>query len=131
MLFCLVCVWFGHPANHPVQVWTAVPSPLIPICKIVSTVAFLQALIVLQRKKFNRLLNDRRETDEEKYGPFENSIFVWCKSKESLHKNCFTIRYRKFASSHQYAAVDSFVQKNLELMAHQNMVLEVLSCWRC
>ena len=68
------------------------------------------------QKKLNRLLQERRDTDEEKYGPFENSGIEIIQNFCAMHLG---VNLRKAfiqavspvdtESSHQYAAVDSFV----------------------
>ena len=69
-----------------------------------------------KKKKLNRLLQERRDTDEEKYGPFENSGIEIIQNFCAMHLG---VNLRKAfiqavspvdtESSHQYAAVDSFV----------------------
>lgn len=68
------------------------------------------------QKKLNRLLQKRRDTDEEKYGPFENSGIEIIQNFCAMHLG---VNLRKAfiqavspvdtESSHQCAAVDSFV----------------------
>ena len=67
------------------------------------------------QKKLNRLLQQRRDTDEEKYGPFQNSGIEIIQNFCAMHLG---VNLRKAfiqsvspvdESSHQYATVDSFV----------------------
>ncbi len=68
------------------------------------------------QKKLNRLLQERKNTDEEKYGPFENSGIEIIQNICTMHlgvnlRKAFiqTVSPVDTENSHQYAAVDSFV----------------------